>query len=188
MSDQLPDGQRPVSRSANESHLYMDLRPCPCGGAGHEQREQSLHLHGELFVSVYRFACPGCGRDRSFEFDMPGEPPHPDVYGAGDAPSEIIDAGEFLWAATRYGDLARQRAFSGDPAQLRTVAPLLRACVELFREARKFVPAGESAVPAGTVRSPLGRQVLALDPEGFTAERIDARIEVHRKLLDSYAQ
>jgi hypothetical protein len=93
-----------IARSLQEAGLYVELHPCECGAAG--ELTFSVIERDGMPVVVYQGDCPGCGRSRRFEFRIPAEPVAGPAYG-GQEPSEIVDAGEFLW----YSDRATEQAF-----------------------------------------------------------------------------
>lgn len=82
-----------AARTANEAHLYMDLRLCGCG-AGRFPRGSSI-----LTLFLFRLPAEPESGEEGFR------------YGAAE-PSTLIDAGQWLWVAEGYapGRTGRCRA------------------------------------------------------------------------------
>jgi hypothetical protein len=175
-----------ISRSTEESHLYMSLHPCGCGEPDFEWQEHSMTLRDENFVSVYSGACGGCGRHRVFEFALAPEPSPPPPALGGDSPSQIIDPSEFLqtseaFAATVPADpeLLTDDEFNGAQDALAFAA----ACLD---EVLKFIPPHADAVPTEAFRTDAGRRVRQASPERFTRTHLEAAREQLYGLLDAY--
>src|SRR5919106_2874637 len=66
-----------VSRSTEESHLYMYLHPCECGEDDFEWRDHEIVSGNGWLVSIYSGECGRCGKPRSFEFALAPEPSPP---------------------------------------------------------------------------------------------------------------
>ncbi|MGH3680971.1 MAG: hypothetical protein ACRDT2_12085 [Natronosporangium sp.] len=175
-----------VSRSTEESHLYMQLHPCECGEADFEWRERGLVQRDERLVSVYSGECERCGRPRVFEFALVPEPAPPAPALGGDLPSSIIDPGEF-W---RIGE-ELARAVPADPAALGDdefygAYDALAFALASVDEVLKFIPEGADAVPPESFRSPAGRQLHARSPELFSRSRLLATRDAYGRLLAEY--
>lgn len=176
-----------VSRSTEESHLYMHLHPCECGEAEFEWREHSLVQGDEHFLSVYSGDCQQCGRRRVFEFALTPEPSPPPPALGGPAPSTIIDPGEFLRVSQVFAGTV-----PGDPAELpddefHGAHDALAFALASLEEVLKFIPGGAEAVPATSIRSRIGRQLYAESPEQFTRTRLVATRDGYRQRLAAYA-
>jgi hypothetical protein len=175
-----------LSRSTEESHLYMHLHPCECGEADFEWSEHGLVQGDGRLISVYSGVCGRCGRPRVFEFALVPEPSPPPPALGGPAPSHIIDPGEFLqtsqvFAATVPADPA---AVSDDEfhGNHDTLAFAIASVEEVF----KFIPAGTDAVPAGAFRSETGRRLYEEAPERFSRVWLTATLNGYRRLLAEY--
>src|SRR5690348_7853350 len=83
----------------------MDLHPCGCGRAEFDRSSAVVALPGGEMGRRYAGRCAGCGGEREFEFRLPAMPPEAAPgevrFGAGE-PSELLDAGEWLWVSDSY--------------------------------------------------------------------------------------
>jgi hypothetical protein len=107
----------PLAHSSLEAHLYMGLHPCSCGDARFRRGSTLSELPNGDLLRRYAGRCARCGTDRRFEFRLPARPPEPgsDEIRYGDAlPSELIDAGEWLWVADSYARTGAGRPSSVD--------------------------------------------------------------------------
>jgi hypothetical protein len=154
------------ARSIAEEHLYMRLHPCQCGraidvaGLGHAT---GIAGPAEL-ASIFSGSCDGCGAELQFEFVVPDGAPRGRARFGGDAPSEIIDPGEFYLVSDELlaeGDVERAIA-----------------CLE---EVLKFIPPGEETVPSAAFRRGAGAAKKLESPGRFTRERLEARIAAYRE-------
>jgi hypothetical protein len=176
-----------ISRSTEESHLYMSLHPCGCGEADFEWQEHAMTLREGSFVSVYAGACGRCGRHRSFEFALAPEPSPPPPALGGDSPSQIIDPGEFLQTSEAFA-----ATVPADPEQLgddefngaQDALAFAAACLD---EVLKFIPPGADAVPPTAFHTDAGRRTYQQSPERFTRTRVETTRDTLRRLLDTYA-
>jgi hypothetical protein len=166
-----------IARSLQEAGLYVELRPCECGAAG-DLTFSVIEREGELVV-VYQGDCPGCGRSRRFEFRIPAEPVAGPAYG-GQEPSEIVDAGEFLWYSDRATEQAFRLSADSDDAAVARGRSALEVAIAALDEVLKFVPAGADAVPRDVIASEVGQAVYDADPDRFGRDALLAR----RRLLD----
>src|SRR4051812_45971046 len=92
-----------LARTNTEAHLYMELHPCEtCGDSVFQPSSEVIRTPAGTLAARYAGPCPGCATPREFVFDLPEEtlfPPAAGVrFGAAD-PSQIIDAGEWLFVA-----------------------------------------------------------------------------------------
>jgi hypothetical protein len=178
-----------LARTVAEAHLYMELNPCEvCGEQRFEPTAAVILVDGEL-CSRYTGECPQCGTIREFTFRLPDETPIPNEaepsFGSGQ-PSELLDAGEWLWVADQ---IARRVPAEPDgmSADERWQAGLdVRTAAAAIAEARRFVPAGADAVPAGSLRSARGREVYAAEPGRFDVERLELVERVYRELAATF--
>ncbi|WP_285543537.1 hypothetical protein [Streptomyces lavendulae] len=171
-----------ITRSAQESHLYMDLHPCGCG-ANRFDREHRVEDHEGVLVSVYEGACPECGRTRVFEFvfsdDQPVAPP---AFG-GPEPSRIIDPGEFLWVSERLSTESSLRLLNTPPAEQREIRPSVAYGAAALEEVIKFLPEGADRIPRDLFTSDLGREKYEKDPSRFTLKDLTAALKLDRDVL-----
>ncbi|MFC7548799.1 hypothetical protein [Plantactinospora sp. GCM10030261] len=180
-----------LARTNVEAHLYMDLTPCDaCGETTFRPASSFVDIDGEL-IGRYTAACPRCGSPREFVFRMPDEIIRPDedepTFG-DDRPSELIDAGEWLWVADLLGDNAPAEPTAGMTAAQRRQAFLdLRMAAAAVGEAAKFLPAGADTVPQDALWSRRGRSVYAAQPGRFHRARLEAVQRVYRELADRFA-
>lgn len=173
----------PLARTHEEVHLFFELNPCPCGVADFGATSAVTPVGGDWLVR-YTGRCVACGRPRAFEFRQPAELAVPDdgEWAPGDAPSELIDAGEWLWVADTYG---------GDPADLTGLAGPEReqARIDLLAargavdEVRKFLPDAAAEVPEDAFWSYRGRRMRVAEPGRFSRVRLDAALSTYERLL-----
>ncbi|MFC4116811.1 hypothetical protein [Nonomuraea zeae] len=170
-----------VARTRDEAHLYLDLHPCACGEVDTTWRSGLVSVEGQL-VSRYAGACGKCGTPREHLFGLPERPVPPAGYPTfgGPEPSELLDAGEWLWVA----DLTAGNVPADDPAEaVRT----LRVAAAAVEEVVKFVPPGADAVPADGFWSQRGRQVRAAEPGRFELDRLLIVRDTYRDLAVRHA-
>lgn len=176
-----------VSRSTEESHLYMHLHPCECGEADFEWREHGLVQGDERLISVYSGECERCDRPRVFEFALVPEPAPPPPALGGPNPSSIIDPGEFLQTSQVFAGTA-----PADPGELgddefHGAYDALAFALSSVEEVLKFIPDEADAVPVEAFRSAVGRQLYAAAPERFARRQLEHTRDAYRRLLDEYA-
>jgi hypothetical protein len=165
----------------------MDLHACSCGEtrfeAGHVLREDA---EGRL-LAVYRGTCPRCGLPRQFTFALDQSvPPPPPAYG-GARPSQIIDPGEFLLVADQAAASATlEPDAAATPSQAEQMRLALATAVAALDEVLKFIPEGESAVPAAAFTSPAGRAAYTREPGRFSRPRLEATAAAHRTTLAAH--
>jgi hypothetical protein len=170
-----------IARSAQEAHLYMDLRACACGAAGFDRQHRLEERDGAL-VSVYEGVCAACGTTRVFEFtlsdDRPQEPP---AFG-GAEPSRILDPGEFLWVADQVSTESGLRLLSAPLAEHRAIGAATAYAIAALEEVAKFLPEHADRVPEDRFTSRLGQEMYAKDPTRFTRQDITAALELKRRI------
>jgi hypothetical protein len=177
-----------VSRSTEESHLYMHLHPCECGETDFEWRDHQLVQGDGCLLSIYSGECQRCGRPRRFEFALAPEPsPPPPALGAT-APSQIIDPGEFWHASRQFAGTVPADPGAVSDDEFHGAYDALAFALASLDEVLKFIPDGADAVPAGAFRSQLGQRLHAEAPERFTRSWLAADREAHRRLLARYRQ
>lgn len=176
-----------IARSSPECRLYMDLHACSCGEtrfeAGHVLREDD---EGRL-LAVYRGTCPRCELPRQFTFALDAAlPPPPPAFG-GPQPSQIIDPGEFLLVADRAAASATlEPDAAASPRAAEQTRLALATAVAALDEVLKFIPQGQSAVPAAAFTSPAGRAAYAREPGRFSRARLEATATAHRTTLAAH--
>src|SRR5690349_8379076 len=141
-----------LARTVAEAHLFMDLHPCDvCGEEQFERTAAVILVDGEL-LSRYTGTCPQCGNPREFTFRVPDEPPLPDPDDPSfgdDRPSELLDAGEWLWVADEIARTIPAEPDGLTPDERQYARREMRTAAAAVAEARKFVPPGADAVPPG---------------------------------------
>lgn len=169
-----------LARTRDEALLYLDLHPCErCGSVEVAWETALVSADGELGRS-YHGRCADCGNEREYVFRVP-EPRSvplsggPVVFGGG-TPSELLDAGEWLWVS----DLTAGDVPVDDLEEARRTLGIAAAAID---EALKFVPAGAAAVPAAALWSDRGREVYAADPGRFERERLVVARDTYRREL-----
>jgi hypothetical protein len=167
-----------LERSVEEAHLYMAMHPCEvCGESDFECRSAVIMAEGDL-ASRYEGECDGCGAARQFVFRLPEAvslPGHRMRFG-GPEPSELLDAGEWLWVAGNFaaveplGDLAE---LTGE--ELAVARADLTGAVAAVDEVLKFLPEGAGEPPDEAFWSVRGRRVRDEAPEAFRRANLESR-------------
>ncbi len=157
----------PLARTNEEAHLYMELHPCECGEADFDAVSSVARVAG-VWISRYSGRCVECGRERVFEFRQPEEIalPGEGAWAPDPQPSELLDAGEWLFVADTYGS-------TGPDPGPRVRTDLLAAAAALD-EVLKFLPEGADEVPESAFWSARGRAVRDAEPERFRRIRLEA--------------
>jgi hypothetical protein len=169
-------------RSRDEAHLYLDLHSCDECGSVDTAWVSSLVASGEPGGSgevIVRYAgtCGGCGADREFFFGLPEREVAPvgfPTFG-GPEPSQLLDAGEWLWVAGLTADAASGE----DPAEARWALAIAVAALE---EVVKFIPPGQERVPEQAFWSEQGRRLRDAEPSRFTVDRLLDVRDAYREL------
>jgi hypothetical protein len=179
-----------LARTNAEAHIYLEMHPCEtCGESEFDPGSSVILVDGDL-VSRYAGACPRCGTLREFTFRIPQEIILPDdedpVFG-DERPSELIDAGEWLWIADLIAGGTPAEP-DGMTAQERRQSRVdLRTAAAAVAEARKFVPPDADAVPSQALWSERGRAVYDDEPGRFRRGRLDVVERTFRELADRFA-
>jgi hypothetical protein len=170
----------PVARTRDEAHLYMDLHPCAeCGSNEVTWKHAVVDAGGEL-GSAYFGTCPVCNTRRDFVFRLPEREYFAGYFpNFGDAePSQLLDAGEWLWIADR----AAGNAPAGDPVGERRALDLAtRAVAEVI----KFIPDGQQQVPDSAFWSRRGWEVRNAEPGRFSRGRLEVVRDTYRELAST---
>jgi hypothetical protein len=180
-----------LARTNAEAHLYMELRPCEtCGETVFNPGSSVIMAEGDL-ASRYAGPCPRCGAPREFTFRIPEEVLFPDedepTFG-GDRPSELIDAGEWLWVADLIARNTPAEPEDGmTDKERRLVFVDLRTAAAAVGEAVKFAPPDADAVPASALWSERGRAVHRDEPGRFRRIRLEVVQRTYRELAERFA-
>ncbi|MFD1325507.1 hypothetical protein [Micromonospora sonneratiae] len=173
----------PLARTNEEAHLYLELHPCPCGEADFGATSSVTMVDGNWIVR-YSGRCVECDRPRSFEFRQPEELAVPDEgeWAPGQQPSELLDAGEWLWVADTYGSVpvGAEGLSDAQREQVRVDLVAARAAID---EVRKFLPDTAAEVPDDAFWSYRGREVRAAEPGRFGRLRLDAARAAYERSL-----
>lgn len=164
-----------VARTRDEAHLFLDLHPCEtCGSVDMTWQNALTNTTGEL-LSRYWGTCPGCATEREFLFALPEREVIPEGYPTfgGEEPSQLLDAGEWLWVA----ELTASNVPPDDSGQALAIA------IASIEEAVKFIPPGEDEVPEAAFWSDRGRRVRDADPARFRRDRLIVVRDTYREGL-----
>lgn len=179
-------GPPPLARSSLEAHLYMDLHPCACGGVQFDRGSTLAQLPSGELVRRYAGRCAQCGAERRFEFRLPDQPLEPgpgEVRYGDDHPSELLDAGEWLWVADTYArTVPAQPHLLAEPGREQARIRLASAAAAMD-EAIRLIPPGADSVPAGAIRSQVGATLYQREPGRFRAARLAAVRDAYRSAL-----
>ncbi|MFG1945199.1 hypothetical protein [Nonomuraea sp. NPDC048826] len=170
-----------VARTRDEAHLYLDLHPCACGSADTTWRGGLVSVAGEM-VNRYSGDCEECAAPREYLFGLPARPVMPTGYPTfgGPEPSELLDAGEWLWVA----DLSAGNVPVDDPAEAERALKVATAAVA---EVVKFVPPGADAVPDDGFWSERGLGMRAAEPGRFDLDRLLVVRDTYQGLVSRHA-
>jgi hypothetical protein len=170
----------PVARTRDEAHLYLDLRPCDCGSVETEWESGVVAVDAALAIA-YSGTCSACGNAREFVFALPEHEVPPEEFPTfgGPEPSQLLDAGEWLWVA----DLTAGNVPPGDADAARQALTIARAAVE---EVLKFIPDGQDDLPDQAFWSERGARVREEEPRRFGRERLMIVRDTYRDLAAEY--
>jgi hypothetical protein len=165
-----------AARSTHEAHLYMDLQPCGCGEGRFPRASSVVTVPDGELARRYNGGCVRCGTGREFLFRLPAEPVAVEeaVRYGGPEPSQLIDAGEWLWVAESHARGVPAGAEALPEADRRRCRVRLAAAVAALDEVLKFVPPGGARVPVTAVWTTLGRSVYQREPGRFRTGRLTA--------------
>lgn len=178
----MPDAPIGLARSHDEAQLYMDLHPCDRCGSVDVTWDDGLVFVAGGAARRYFGPCQSCGQDRSFLFLLPDPralpPASPGVRFGGETPSELLDAGEWLWVA----DLTASQVPTDNPdGAWRALAIATGAMDEIL----KFIPAEAQEVPDTAFWSVRGRRVRAEEPGRYRRERLELVRDFYRQRRDA---
>lgn len=175
-----------VSRSAEESQLYMDLKPCrACGERGFSWSDHYLESRASQLVSRYTGVCDSCGDQFEFEFELRRDELNPEGFG-GATPSQIIDPGQFLALARAAAEMVPAEPARCEPEERENTVSTLLFAIAAIEEAAKFVPDGEDAVPPDAFVTDDSRAVYAADPLSFQSDRLQVIADSYRQVYERY--
>jgi hypothetical protein len=171
-----------VARTRDEAHLYLDLHPCKtCGSVETDWSTGLTTVEGEL-VNRYAGVCGECEEPREYLFGLPDHPVTPQGYPTfgGDEPSQLLDAGEWLWVA----DLTAGNVPTHDSDEAHHALAVAAAAIE---EIVKFIPSGQDEAPADAFWSERGREMRAAEPGRFQLDRLMIVRDTYRDLAAQHA-
>ncbi|WP_043635286.1 hypothetical protein [Nonomuraea candida] len=170
-----------VARTRDEAHLYLDLHPCACGSVDTTWDRGLVSVEGAP-ANRYFGTCAACGAPREYLFGLPERPVPPAGYPTfgGPEPSELLDAGQWLWVA----DLTAGNVPVDDAAEAHRTLSVAAAAVE---EVVKFIPPGGEEVPDDGFWSHRGKQVRAAEPGRFRLDRLLIVRDTYRDLAGRHA-
>jgi hypothetical protein len=179
-----------LARTNGEAHLYMEMNTCPaCGESEFDPGSAVVVVDGDL-ASRYAGPCPRCGTPREFLFRIPENiiiPSEEEPVFGDEHPSELLDAGEWIWLA----DLITSHTPAGpegmDPEERRQARIDLKAAAAAVSEALKFLPPAADALPAEALWTDRGREVYADDPGQFRRGRLQVVERTYRELAERFA-
>ncbi|GAA2521021.1 hypothetical protein [Winogradskya humida] len=134
----------PVARTFMEMNLYQDLNPCECGSARFKSDSATLGSWSDGSLVRTRIGkCLDCHRERRFVYGLPDRPPASggtswDGFFGGPEPSELLDAGEWLWVAHAMAKSGRSPVPGAPPD--RNNQQTLTICLAALDEVLKFIP------------------------------------------------
>jgi uncharacterized protein YjbI with pentapeptide repeats len=178
------------ARSVPEEHVYIELHPCEKCGSPLWTYTHELDVDGPRMTSRFDGKCKMCGAPRAFEFDMTGDAvsdTDPRRFYGGPEPSELVDPGEWLIIADKRAKVAPSSPDGLAPAALAAARGAMLEAAAAVEEARKFIPAGATEVPASAFRSDKGRAVHAAEPGRFRDFRLEAVAQTYAKILGRFA-
>jgi hypothetical protein len=179
-----------LARTNAEAHIYMELHPCDnCGEGAFAPDSVLVEVDGDL-ASRYAGPCPRCGIQREFLFRIPDEVIFPDedrpTFG-DESPSELVDAGQWLWLA----DLMA-KGVPAEPTEHMTGQQRRQARHDLLTAAAAvdqvilFVPAGGETVPQSAVWTETGHKVYIEEPGRFHRRRLSVVARTYRDLAERF--
>jgi hypothetical protein len=170
----------PVVRTRDEAHLYLDLHPCDCGSVETDWESGVVAVDATL-ATAYSGTCSACGAEREFVFALPEREVPPEGFPTfgGPEPSQLLDAGEWLWVA----DLTAGNVPPDDPDAAHRALTIARAAVE---EVLKFIPDDQDDLPDQAFWSERGTRVRAEEPGRFGRERLMIVRDTYRDLAAEY--
>ena len=176
----------PRARTSAEAHLYMALNPCP--SCGDEQFHCTVHttlVDGDL-LTRYTGPCRTCQAAREFSFDIEDTANEEGQEFGRDAPSTLIDAGQWLTCAERILAATPSTVLGVPAEEWRARRFLFRAAAGSVGEVLKFIPDGADAVPAQAFWTDDGRAARDRSPERFRRAHLDRLRAACQELVARY--
>jgi hypothetical protein len=161
-----------VARSSLECRLFIELDVCACGQTPGELAHR-LVSRDERLVALYEGTCARCGRSLEYAFPLADEIVAADKFG-GAAPSQLIDAGQFL----RESDRAVRRVMDSPAPQNLYWLGRAIACLE---EVLKWIPDGEERPPAEAFFTEDGLRFSLEEPGRFRRPRLRAVLAAYQE-------
>jgi hypothetical protein len=181
----------PLARTNREAHAYMDLHPCDACGETRFSPDSSVIMADGDLASRYHGPCPACGTHREFVFRIPGEvllPPADRIRFGDDHPSELIDAGQWLWLADHISTRTPADLFTVQPESLDKHRLDMTAATAAVEEVLKFIPPGADQLPAKALWTQQGQEVYQTRPSRFVRGSLLAVRDAYQELVDTYTQ
>jgi hypothetical protein len=182
------NGTSPMARSPWECHLYIEQRSCVCGRAGFDVTEHVELLRDRVPIWQYEAECGECGHTELFEFRAPDDPtPAYPAFG-GDAPSQLLDAGQFLEVATAAADRVPADPGEVPPDDFDDAYETIFIAVAAMQEVLKFVPAGRTEVPREALWAPASLAAYDERPDRYARRRLMADLGAYRQVQAAYSR
>lgn len=168
----------------------MELTPCAtCGESAFVPEHAVVEVEGDL-ASQYAGRCPRCRAPREFLFRIPEDVILPDeddpVFG-DEQPSQLIDAGQWVWLADRLtAGVPAEPGEDMTAVRRRQLRRDLLTAAAAVAEAIKFVPAGADAVPRAALWSETGHAAYLQEPGRFHRRRLDAVSQTYRRIAQRF--
>jgi hypothetical protein len=170
----------------------MDMHPCEECGKSDAHWDSALTSDEGAPARRYSGRCPGCGSAREFVFRLPARPllPGPGdvvLFGA-EEPSELLDAGEWLYVA----DVCAQAAAGGPGRESGSgltdeARESLIVAVAAMDEVLKFISEGRDEVPRAGFWSDRGRTLRQTEPGRFRRHPLLTMRNTYRAALERAA-
>lgn len=161
-----------IARSSLECRLFIELNGCACGQAPGELAHRLVY-RDERLVALYEGSCARCGRALEYAFPLADEIVPADRFG-GAAPSQLVDAGQFL----READRAARRVVGPPTTQHLYWLGRAIACLE---EVLKWIPDGEERPPASAFFTDDGLRLSREEPGRFRRPRLLAVLAAYQE-------
>jgi hypothetical protein len=166
----------------------MQQQRCWCGQTGFLVTQHALLVRDGVRLWQYEAACTGCDTIRQFEFRAPAGPAPPYPTFGGPAPSQLLDAGQFLRIATLVADQV-----PADPADLSThevdeAYEAISIAVAAVEEVLKFIPAGHTSVPRDALWETESLVDYDLRPDRFVRRGLMAILGAYRQVQATYSR
>jgi hypothetical protein len=175
------------ARSITEARLYMEHEPCPaCGhrGFGHPSK---IVARGDRLAAAASGYCPGCGTQRTFELVLADERVPEGAWG-NQAPSTLIDAGEWLEIADDFGARVPAEIGTLDRGARDLARTDLARGIAAVEEVLKFFPEGADELPRTSFFTRRGLERYLAAPARFRRDRLEVLLDAWRELAESFVE